>query len=114
MTAQDSNPDRTPEEAAMDESASMDSTGEGRLDGNAVGGLLAGLFGGEMTATPGRCAHCGTVNEVGAMHVYMRGPGVGLRCPACGGVVLRVVETTTATLVDARGAAFMRFERETG
>jgi len=27
-------------------------------------------------------------------------------------VVLRIVETPTATLVDARGAAWLRFERE--
>ncbi len=98
----------------MDDSSSMDSVGEGRLDGNAVGGILAGLFGREMTAAPGRCAHCGTVNEMGAMHVYMRGPGVVVRCPACGEVVLRVVETTTAMFVDARGAAFVRIERERG
>ncbi|MCI0346331.1 MAG: DUF6510 family protein [Chloroflexi bacterium] len=105
--------DRTlPEDAVMGEGESMDSTGEGRLDGNAAGGILAGLFGCEMTAAPGRCAHCGTVNEMGAMHVYMRGPGVVIRCPACGEVVLRVVETTNATFVDARGAAYVRFERE--
>lgn len=96
----------------MDDASHMDSMGEGRLDGNAVGGILAGLFGREMTAAPSRCTHCGTVNEMGAMHVYMRGPGVVIRCPACGEVVLRVVETTTATFVDARGAAFVRFERE--
>ena len=90
----------------------MDSTGEGRLDGNAAGGILAALFGREMTAAPGQCAHCGTVNEMGAMHVYMRGPGMVVRCPACGEIVLRIVETATATFVDARGAAYVRFERE--
>ena len=89
-------------------------TGEGRLDGNAAGGMLASLFGREMTAAPGRCAHCFTVSEMGAMHVYMAGPGVVIRCPACGGVVLRVVETTTATFVDARGAAYVRLERKRG
>ena len=112
MSADASNPDRPAEDPAMDDSERMDATGEGRLDGNAVGGILAGLFGREMTAVPGRCAHCDTVNEMGAMHVYMRGPGMIVRCPACGGVVLRVVETTTATFVDARGAAYIRFERE--
>jgi hypothetical protein len=34
-----------------------------------------------------------------------------LRCPNCHGVILRVVETTTATYVDARGAAYLVFER---
>jgi uncharacterized protein DUF6510 len=81
------------------------------VDGNALGGSLAGVFGTDMTAVPGRCAHCGTVNEVGAMRAYVRGPGAVLRCPACDGVVMRVVETTEATYVDVRGAAYLRFER---
>lgn len=98
----------------MDDDSGMDSTGEGRVDGNAVGGLLAMVFGREMTAAPGQCAHCDTVNEMGAMHVYMRGPGVVVRCPACGGVVLRVVETATAVMFDARGVAWVRFERDSG
>lgn len=81
------------------------------LDGNALAGMLESMFGSDMTAVPGRCAHCGTMNMVGAMRVYMGGPGAVLRCPTCDGVVLRVVETTQATYVDLRGAAFLRFER---
>ena len=81
------------------------------LDGNGVGGVLAAVFGAEMTAAPGACAHCGTVNMVGAMRAYVRAPGTVLRCPTCDGVVLRIVETPTATLVDASGAAWLRFER---
>jgi len=104
------------EEVAMDENDErdeLDPGGDQRLDGNAAGGLLGSLFGRDVTAAPGECAHCGTISFMGAMHVYMRAPGVVLRCPACGGVVLRVVETTEATYVDARGAAYVRFERET-
>ena len=81
------------------------------LDGNALAGMLEAMFGTDMTATPGRCAHCGTINMVGAMRAYIGGPGAVLRCPACDGVVLRVVETAEATYVDARGAAYLRFER---
>ena len=81
------------------------------LDGNALAGMLESMFGGDMTAVPGRCAHCATINMVGAMRVYMGGPGAVLRCPACDGVVLRVVETAEATYVDARGIAYLRFER---
>ena len=81
------------------------------LDGNAVAGILAVAFGTEMTAVPGECAHCGTVNVVAAMRAYVRAPGTVLRCPACGEVVLRIVETPSATLVDVRGAAWLRFER---
>lgn len=81
------------------------------LDGNAAAGALAAALGVEMTAVPGECAHCGTVSVVAALRAYTRAPGIVLRCPTCGGVVLRIVETPTATLVDARGAAWLRFER---
>jgi hypothetical protein len=84
---------------------------ESVLDGNAVAGLLASVMGTEMTAVPGRCAHCGTVSVVATLRAYTRAPGVVLRCPACSGVVLRVVETPSATLVDASGVSWLRFER---
>ena len=80
------------------------------VDGSAVGGLLAVVFGAEMTANPGQCAHCHTVSLVGTLRVYMRGPGVVLRCPACAEVVLRIVATPRGTLVDARGASFLTIE----
>ena len=81
------------------------------LDGNALGGALAALFGGDMTATPGSCAHCGTVSVIAEMRAYVQAPGRILRCPTCDGVVIRIVETPDATYVDARGAAFLRFGR---
>ena len=84
---------------------------EAALDGNAVAGLLAATFGVEMTAVPGQCAHCHKVNLVAELRAYTRAPGVVLRCPTCAGVVLRVVETPTATLVDPSGIAWLRFER---
>src|SRR5215213_9572480 len=81
------------------------------LDGNAVAGVLAAAFGSEMTAVPGECTHCGTVNVLAAMRAYVQAPGTVLRCPACDGVVMRIVQTPSATLVDVRGAAWLRFER---
>jgi hypothetical protein len=81
------------------------------LDGNALAGMLEAMYGTDLTAVPGRCAHCGTTNMVGAMRVYMGGPGVVVRCPACDEVVIRVVETAEATYLDMRGAAYLRFER---
>jgi Family of unknown function (DUF6510) len=86
-------------------------TADAVLDGNAGAGTLLAAFGVEMTAVPGACAHCGTVNVIAALRAYTRAPGIVLRCPACDGVVLRIVETPTATLVDAGGAAWLRFER---
>ena len=84
---------------------------ERELDGNALAGLFESLFGGDMTAVPGRCAHCSTVNMVGAMRAYMGGPGAVLRCPACDEVVLRIVQAAEGTYVDARGAAYLVFGR---
>jgi len=81
------------------------------LDGNAVAGLLAMVFGAEMTEVPGACAHCGTVSMVAALRAYTRAPGIVLRCPVCSEVVLRFVETPTAILIDARGVAWLRMER---
>ncbi|MFI5254393.1 MAG: DUF6510 family protein [Candidatus Limnocylindrales bacterium] len=81
------------------------------VDGNAAAGLLAALFADDVTAVPGKCADCGALNAIGALRAYVRAPGTVLRCPACNGVVLRVVETTEAIYVDARGAAYLRFER---
>jgi hypothetical protein len=81
------------------------------VDGSGIGGLLASVFGVEMTATPGECAHCHTVSIVASMRAYTRGPGVVLRCPACAEVVLRIVETPTATMVDVSGVSMLRFEK---
>jgi hypothetical protein len=83
------------------------------VDGNAVGGLLAAIFGADMTAVPGRCANCHTVNMLGAMRAFTRAPGTVLRCPACGEVVIRLVETTRTMYVDVRGVSYFAFERST-
>lgn len=81
------------------------------VDANAIGGLLATLFGVEVTAMSGQCASCNTISLVGTMRTYMRGPGIVVRCPACAEVVLRVVQTPTANLLDVSGARYMRLAR---
>ena len=60
------------------------------VDANAIAGLLEVVFGREITTMEERCAHCGTTSVVGTLRVYMRGPGVVVRCPACEEVLLRV------------------------
>ena len=77
------------------------------VDGSAVAGVLMAVFGAEMTANEGQCAHCHTVSVVGTMRAYVRGPGVVLRCPACAEVVIRIAQTPRGTFVDARGAAYL-------
>ena len=83
------------------------------LDGNAVAGLLREVFALEMTASPTKCAHCGAVGALGTLLAFTQAPGVVLRCPACEQVVLRIVETTDAIYLEARGAAYLRLERGT-
>jgi hypothetical protein len=81
------------------------------LDANALGGMLTGVFGADVTGSPGRCAHCHTVSMVGTMRAYTRGPGMVVRCPSCAQVILRVVQTPTATYVDASGVSWIRIAR---
>jgi predicted Zn-ribbon and HTH transcriptional regulator len=95
-----------------DAGAPGESVADQVLDGNAVAGILAAAFGSEMTMVPGQCANCGTVNMLAAMRAYVRAPGTVLRCPTCDGVVMRIVETPTSTLVDIQGVAWLRFERD--
>ena len=64
-----------------------------------------------MTAIPGPPMYARSAPIMFTVPQWAHRPGAVLRCPACDGVVLRVVETVEATYVDARGAAFLRFER---
>ena len=45
---------------------------------------------------------------------FTQAPGVVLRCPGCEAVVARIVQTTAALYLDARGATYFRMvTRET-
>ena len=77
------------------------------VDANAVAGLLETVFGRDVTVMEERCRHCGTVSVVGTLRVYLRGPGLVVRCPACTDVVLRVVQTPGGVRVDLRGATHL-------
>ena len=74
------------------------------VDANAIAGVLHRVFGREVTMLEERCGHCGTVSVVGTLRVYMRGPGVVVRCPACTDVILRIVEMPGGVRVDLSGA----------
>jgi hypothetical protein len=75
------------------------------LDGNAIAGPMAELFGAEMTTAGGACAGCGTESLVAELHVWSAGhaPGAVARCPGCGKVVL--------VIVDVRGRVRLADER---
>lgn len=76
---------------------------ESRLDGNAIGGLLGEIFALEMTAAVSTCAHCGAVNEVGRVQVYVRAPGTVVRCPDCEQVLMKIVRAGGRYWIDMMG-----------
>jgi predicted Zn finger-like uncharacterized protein len=80
------------------------------LDGNAIAGALFDAFGTEMTTAFGTCANCRTRSRLAEMKVYLRGPGVVVRCPSCGNVVLVLVGMRGLTCVDATGLAVLQAE----
>ncbi len=86
-------------------------TADMKVDGNAIGGLLLELFGAEMTVAITTCASCGARAEVARLDVYVRCPGTVVRCPACGAVLMRVVEGRARTWVDLSGTALLELAR---
>ena len=81
------------------------------LDGNALAGLLADVFGEEMTTATGSCATCGASGEVGRFVVYTRGPGAVARCPACSSVLMVLITRREITCVDLLGLVALEHAR---
>jgi hypothetical protein len=78
------------------------------LDGNAIAGLLADVFGGaEMTTSIRACATCGEHHPIGAYRLY-RGPGYVLRCPSCSDVALTLVASDDHRSVTITGTWSIR------
>jgi hypothetical protein len=76
---------------------------EAKVDGNAIGGLLSEIFTMEMTNAESTCESCGAVNPVGRVDVYVRAPGVVVRCPGCEQVLMRIVRGPGRYWIDLRG-----------
>jgi uncharacterized Zn finger protein len=81
-----------------------------RLDGNAAAGILREVFASEMTTAVGTCGGCGAVDAVGAVHVYVSA-GVVLRCPSCGSVLMRIVESESRLWIDLTGLRSIELPR---
>src|SRR5215472_7903206 len=82
------------------------------LDGNAIAGELQQMFGRDLTMAMTRCCRCAADTPLGALMAFVRAPGVVLRCPACESVIVRIVATPSEYYIDARGAVFMRMDRD--
>jgi hypothetical protein len=81
------------------------------LDGNAIAGLLADVFGEEMTTAIGTCAACGASGEVATFAVFTRAPGIVARCRACASVLMVLVTIREITCVDLRGVVSLELPR---
>lgn len=62
------------------------------VDGNALAGALALAFGREMTDAQGVCSKCGDRHRLAETHVYLRCPGMVMRCPNCANIEIVLVE----------------------
>lgn len=83
-----------------------------RLDGNAVAGMLAEVFGFEMTIERGGCAGCGAANQLGALLVYAHGMGMVAYCPACGQYLFRIGRGEGRWWLDLRGLAWLQLDEQ--
>jgi hypothetical protein len=73
------------------------------FDGNAIAGLLQEVFGADLTTAIGTCANCGNEGPLAETEVYMRGPGIVVRCRACHNTLMVLVTVRSTTCVDRRG-----------
>jgi hypothetical protein len=72
------------------------------LDGNGVGGVLAAVFGTDMTTAQRRCAVCGDTAAIGRHRAYL-GAATVLRCPSCDAVAARIATLDDRHLVELSG-----------
>lgn len=82
-------------------------------DGNALAGPLGEIFTMDVTVAVSRCAGCGLAGPVARLHVYRHAPGWVARCPACEGVVLRLVRGPDSAWLDLTGAVSLRLPMPT-
>jgi hypothetical protein len=80
-----------------------------KLDGNSIAGLLREIFTVEMTTASGTCASCRKVGLLGRADVYSNAPGVVVRCPACGQILMRIVRDAGRFWLDLTGTRCPEF-----
>jgi phage FluMu protein Com len=78
------------------------------VDGNAAAGAFAGVVGFDVTTATVKCAGCGQVAPFAESHVYLRAPGIVVRCARCDHVLARLVQTEADVWLDLGGAQSWR------
>jgi hypothetical protein len=82
-----------------------------KLDGNAVGGLLAELFGADLTSESTVCSSCGAQEVLACLDVYLCSPGTVIRCRHCHALMMRIVEAPKRVWIDLSGVAVFGLRR---
>lgn len=62
------------------------------VDGNALAGALSLVFGRDVTASETVCSECGNRHAMATTRVYLRCPGMVMRCPNCGAAEIILTE----------------------
>jgi hypothetical protein len=75
------------------------------VDGNALSAALSLVFGTDVAAGDCICAHCRHHHAFAEAHVYLRNPGMVMRCPNCEGAELILVEIENHLYLTIRGLA---------
>jgi nucleoside recognition membrane protein YjiH len=73
------------------------------LDGNALAGLLAEVFGEEMTGVMYTCRTCGVSAAIAETVVYPRLPGSVARCRNCTAMLMVITRIRGVYCVDMLG-----------
>jgi Family of unknown function (DUF6510) len=75
------------------------------LDGNAVAGELAEVFGTEMTTFTATCGSCGQVGPLAEVAVYPAAMGIVIRCRSCTALLAVITRIRDISCVDLMGLA---------
>jgi Family of unknown function (DUF6510) len=75
------------------------------LDGNAVAGDLAEVFGTEMTVFTATCGSCGAAGPVAELAVYDVEMGIVIRCRHCTALLVVITQFRGMSCVDLTGLA---------
>jgi hypothetical protein len=79
------------------------------VDGNAAAGAFAAALGVDVTTAVLTCAKCGGTATFAESHVYLRAPGIVVRCPECEAVLAGLVQTPTDVWLNLGGSQSWRF-----
>lgn len=82
------------------------------LDGNSIAGILSEIFPYEMTASWTTCGSCGAIGQIGTLVVYKQAPGAVVRCPGCGNVQMKIVQSERSIWLDMSGVRALQLPLE--